>query len=455
MLNLIWVALLVVGVLCATFTGRFDALNQGALNAAKSAVIDIALPLIGVMALWLGMMRLAERAGLIQLLGQFIRPIMRRLFPEIPANHPAMGAMMMNIAANMLGVSNAATPLGLKAMAHLDELNPKKGVATNAMCTFLALNTSSIQLVPATAINILAINGSKNPTAILGSTLIATGTATVAAIFLVKVLERVGPFRWEKQEGFEPASVPENTQDHLATEIASPRLQRWAVLAIAGLLLLFAATLGMRAFPYLVHTWFPSFAIPGATADSLNWPANVPDAMALFLRALSPLAIPFLLAFFPLYALGKGISVYSEFVEGAKEGFQVAIRIIPYLVGMLVAIAVFRESGALDLLKAGLAPLLSAIQIPADLLPMILMRPLSGSGSIAILGDLVKQFGPDQLLSYMAATIYGSAETTFYVVAVYFGSVGITRTRHSIPAGLLADLVGVIAAITVCRWLFG
>jgi spore maturation protein B len=155
-----------------------------------------------------------------------------------------------------------------------------------------------------------------------------------------------------------------------------------------------------------------------------------------------------------LYALGKGISVYTEFVEGAKEGFQIAIRIIPYLVGMLVAIAAFRESGALDLLKAWLTPLLSILQIPADLLPMILMRPLSGSGSLAVLGDLVKQFGPDQLLTYMAATIYGSAETTFYVVAVYFGSVQVTRTRHSIPAGLLADLVGVIAAVTVCRWLF-
>src|SRR5260221_5465382 len=175
----------------------------------------------------------------------------------------------------------------------------------------------------------------------------------------------------------------------------------------------------------------------------------------MFLRALSPLAIPFLLALFPLYALGKGISVYSEFVEGAKEGFQVAIGIIPYLVGMLVGIAVFRESGALDLLKGGLTPLLNALQIPADLLPMIMMRPLSGSGSIAILGDLVKQFGPDHLLSYMAATIYGSAETTFYVVAVYFGSVGITHTRHSISAGLFSYLGCSIGAVIRCCLLFG
>jgi spore maturation protein SpmA len=450
MLNLVWVALLLAGVVCAAFTGRFDALNQGALNAAKSAVMEIALPLIGVMALWLGMMRLAERAGLIQLLGRLIRPIMSRLFPEIPADHPAMGAMMMNIAANMLGVSNAATPLGLKAMAHLNDLNQRKGVATNAMCTFLALNTSSIQLVPATAINILAINGSKNPTAIVGSTLIATGIATIAAIFFVKVLERARPFQWERQIGIGPAQdLPADGKDGSAAELATPRLRQWAVFAIGILLVLFAVTLAIRAFPYIFDRWFP---LPYTTASR---PTGFLDAVAMFLRALSPLAIPFLLAFFPLYALGKGISVYSEFVEGAKEGFQVAIRIIPYLVGMLVAIAVFRESGALDLLKSGLAPLLNTVQIPTDLLPMIVMRPLSGSGSIAILGDLVKQFGPDHLLSYMAATIYGSAETTFYVVAVYFGSVGITRTRHSIPAGLLADLVGVIAAVIVCRWLFG
>jgi spore maturation protein SpmA len=459
MLNLVWVTLLLAGVLCAAFTGRFDALNQGALNAAKSAVMEIALPLVGVMALWLGMMRLAERAGLIQVLGRIIRPIMCRLFPEIPADHPAIGAMMMNIAANMLGVSNAATPLGLKAMAHLDALNQKKGVATNAMCTFLALNTSSIQLIPATAINILAINGSKNPTAIVGSTLIATSVATVAAIFLVKTLERFGPFRWEKQIGVNAVSTPEPTAESgkadSVAEVSAPRLRGWALFAIVVLVVFFAVTLALRAFPYLINGWFPNLIIPGISPTSTNWPTGFLDAIAMFLRALSPLAIPFLLAFFPLYALGKRISVYSEFVEGAKEGFQIAVRIIPYLVGMLVAIAVFRESGALELLKAGLAPLLNTMQIPADLLPMVLMRPLSGSGSIAILGDLVKQFGPDHLLSYMAATVYGSAETTFYVVAVYFGSVGITRTRHSIPAGLLADLVGVIAAVTVCRWLFG
>ena len=195
MLNVIWLALLLSGVLVAVFTGKLDAVGQGGLNAAKSAVMDLALPLVGVMALWLGLMRLAEKSGLIQRLGRLIRPIMLRLFPDVPSDHPAIGAMMMNISANMLGVSNAATPLGLKAMTELNRLNPKPGVATNAMCTFLAINTASIQLIPATAINLLAINGSKNPSAIVGSTLLSTAFATICAIVTVKALERFGPFR--------------------------------------------------------------------------------------------------------------------------------------------------------------------------------------------------------------------------------------------------------------------
>ena len=199
MLNLIWLGLLLVGVLVAGITGQFAAINQGALGAAKSAVMDVALPLCGAMTLWLGMVRLAEKAGLIQQIARFIRPILVRLFSDVPPDHPAMGSIVMNMAANMLGVSNAATPLGLRAMSQLNELNTKPGVATNAMCTFLAINTSSIQLVPATAINILAINGSKNPTGIVGSTMIATFFATVSAIVAVKFLQRLGPFRWEKQ----------------------------------------------------------------------------------------------------------------------------------------------------------------------------------------------------------------------------------------------------------------
>jgi spore maturation protein SpmA len=440
MLNLIWLGLLLFGVLVAGITGQFAAINQGALNAARSAVMDVALPLCGAMTLWLGMMRLAERAGLIQQIAQFLRPILTHLFSDVPPNHPAMGSIVMNMAANMLGVSNAATPLGLRAMSQLNELNTKQGVATNAMCTFLAINTSSIQLVPATAINILAINGSKNPTGIVGSTLIATFFATLSAIVTVKLLQRVGPFRWERQAGV-PAAQPLPQSGEVSTEAAGTELPmvRWAPWALAAVFLFFLVLFLPNAFPY----WFRGTAYSGLL-----------EAIATFFNALSPLAIPFLLTFFPLYAAGRKIAIYAEFIEGAKEGFTIAVRIIPYLVGMLVAIAVFRDSGALDLLKNLLNPLLGLIQFPSDLLPMVLIRPLSGSGATAVLSDLVKQLGPDNILSYMAATIYGSAETTFYVVAVYFGSVGVTKTRHAIPAGLFADLVGVIASVLACRLLF-
>jgi spore maturation protein SpmA len=446
MLNVIWLALLLCGVLVAVFTGKLDAVGQGGLNAAKSAVMDLALPLVGVMALWLGLMRLAEKSGLIHRLGQLIRPIMLRLFPEVPSDHPAIGAMMMNISANMLGVNNAATPLGLKAMTELNRLNTKPGIATNAMCTFLAINTASIQLIPATSINLLAISGAKNPSAIVGSTLLSTGFATICAIITVKLLERFGPFRWENQpvalepqvqpaqNGIPepPASEPAESQPK-----AGPSWARWVLVL---LLIVFAGAFIRMAFPYFF--------------GAAPWPSDFLSGAILLLKALSPIAVPFVLIFFPLYAYSRGVSIYSEFIEGAKEGFETALRIIPYLVAMLVAIAVFRESGALNFLILLLSPIFGLLQIPSEMLPMVLMRPLSGSGSLAVLSDMIKQYGPNSLLTYTAATIYGSSETTFYVVAVYFGSVGITRIRHAIFAGLLADLAGAVAAVFVCKLLY-
>ncbi|HEY0792861.1 MAG TPA: nucleoside recognition domain-containing protein [Chthoniobacterales bacterium] len=440
MLNLLWMLLLLSGVVVAGVSGRFDLLNQSVFASARAAVMDLALPLAGTMALWLGLMRLAEQAGLIALLAKVIRPLMKRLFPEIPPHDPALGSMMMAIAANMLGVSNAATPLGLRAMTDLSRLNPHPGTASNAMCMFLALNTAAIQLVPATAMNVLAINGGKTPTAIIPTTLLATTAATLAAVTAVKCLERLPWFAVPQP----PATIPKgrttensgSAAPSMEPDLPKPApLARWAGVLL-GLLFLFF--LGV----FVTTLWSAS------SGAAMPFPANV-------FRALSPLVVPFLLTAFPLYAAGRGVSVYQEFVEGAKEGFQVAVRIVPFLVGMLVAIGVFRDSGALDLLRRGLAPLFTQLRAPVDLLPMILMRPLSGSGSIAVLGDLVKRFGPDHLLSYTAATIYGSAETTFYVVAVYFGSVSITRTRHAIPAGLLADLAGMAAAVLVCRALYG
>ncbi len=449
MLNFLWLGLLATGVIIAALTGRLETVNTAVFSGAKAAVLDIALPLAGTMALWLGLMRLAERAGLIGLLAKVIRPVMRRLFPTVPPADPAMGAMMMSVAANMLGVSNAATPLGLKAMAELNRLNSGAPVASNAMCTFLALNTSAVQLVPATAMNILAINGGKAPTAIIPSTILATATATVGAILIVKTLERLPVFaRRDVREGAPEAALPAVLVEAPAAGVAEAQTpdapRRLAPWAFWGLAILAAAC----AWAFL-QAWLPEWFGRSAPAG------NPGPAPANFFRALSPTAVPFLVAAFPLYAAGRGVPVFAEFVEGAKEGFGVATRIIPFLVGMLVALAVFRESGALDLLSAGLAPLARALQTPTELLPMILMRPLSGSGAIAVLSDVVKRFGADGLLPYTAATIYGSSETTFYVVAVYFGSVNVTRTRHAIPAGLLADLVGTVAALTICRWLFG
>jgi spore maturation protein SpmA len=442
MLNLIWLGLLITGVFVAGITGQLPAVNQGVLSAAKSAVMDVALPLSGAMTFWLGIMRLAEKAGLVRQFARLIQPILKLLFSDVPPDHPAMGSMVMNMAANMLGVSNAATPLGLRAMSQLNELNSKPGVATNAMCTFLAINTSSIQLVPATAINILSINGSRNPTAIVGSTLIATFCATLSAILAVKLLQRFGPFRWEHQTSEAQApefagSSPEIGPAEPAAD--APAMAGWGPFALTAICLFFIFLFVPKAFPY----WFGG-----------EQPTGLLSAIATFFNALSPLAVPFLLTFFPVYAAAKRVPVYAEFIEGAKEGFQIAVRILPYLVGMLAAIAVFRDSGALQVLKNVLSPVLLWIQFPPDLLPMILIRPLSGSGSTAVLSDLVKQFGPDNILSYTAATIYGSAETTFYVIAVYFGSVGVTKTRHAIPTGLCADFAGALASVFACRLLF-
>lgn len=446
MLNFIWAGLLLAGVVVAGITGKLDALNQAVFTSAKGAVMDIALPLVGTMALWLGLMRLAEKSGLIAVMARFIRPVMQRLFPEVPPADPAMSSMMMSIAANMLGVSNAATPLGLKAMGELNRLNAGASSASNAMCMFLALNTSAVQLVPATAMNILAINGSRNPTAIIAPTLLATGIATVCAVIIVKVLERLPVFARQNPHPAPKAAPPAHALPPASTPagpVPAPPPQPLALWA-AMLLVLLALFFG---FVFL-RTLFPDTARQPASPNAPGFPANV-------FRAFSPLVVPSLISGFPLYAAGRGVPVFTEFVEGAKEGFQIAVRIIPFLVGILVAIGVFREAGALEVLQRLLAPVFRALNAPVDLLPMLLMRPLSGSGSIAVLSDLVKRFGPDHLLSYTAATIYGSAETTFYVVAVYFGSVNVTRTRHAIPAGLLADLAGIIAAIACCRSLFG
>ena len=455
-LNYIWLALVLLAVAIGGWNAQLKEVTNGALDGAKTAV-TIAIGLWGVMALWLGVMRLAERAGLVQRIAYGLRPLMRRLFPEVPPDHPAMGSMLMNMAANMLGLGNAATPLGLRAMRDLESLNPRPGIASNAMCTFLAINTSSVQLIPATAIAILAAAGSARPTVIVGTAFFATLCAATVAVVSAKFFERLSFFkpRREGRDGPPGRSEPEwrsrtSQRDVPTTEkaasfddetLGTPPLSRpapWGMIVLALLGVFFLMLFLRMVMPEV-------FRLPLPADPTLQHP------FPRMVNALSILAIPFLLSFFPVYAAARGIKVYDEFVEGAKESFNVILRIIPFLVTMLVAIGMFKGAGGIDLLTKLLSPILTPLHFPPDLLPMALMRPLSGSATLALLTDIVHRLGPDNIISLTAATIYGSTETTFYVAAVYFGSVGIKQTRHAIPAGLLADLTGVIASVIICR----
>ncbi len=425
MLNYIWLALVLLAVAIGGWNDRLKDVTDGAFDGAKTAV-TIALGLIGIMALWLGVMRLAERAGLVHRIAHGLRPIMRRLFPDVPPEHPAMGSMLMNMSANMLGLGNAATPLGLRAMNDLERLNPRPGVATNAMCTFLAINTSSVQLIPATAIAILAASGSTRPTAIVGTALLATLCAASVAIISVKLLEKLPIFRISGPTGAAVSDRGYSGKTEIKGEAGVTDYSDSGVVpkeppqrsSILGLIALIALTL--------------LFAM-------------------LFVRMVAPT----LFGVFPLYAAARGVKVYEEFVEGAKEGFGVILKIIPFLVTMLVAIGMFKGAGGIELLSRVLSPVLTPLHFPTDLLPLALMRPLSGSATLALLTDIVHRLGPDNIVSLTAATIYGSTETTFYVAAVYFGAVGIKQTRHAIPAGLLADLTGVVASVIICRVVLG
>ena len=444
MLNVIWLAMLVVAVLVAAFTGRLPEVTAGAFEGAEKAVMKVALPLLGVWAIWLGIMRLAERSGLVQALAAALRPLMRWLFPDVPAGHPAIGAMVMNMAANMLGLGNAATPLGLRAMRLLEALNPRPGVATNAMCTFLALNTASIQILPLTAIGILATQGAKSPTAIVITAFLATVCAASAGVLAAKVLERLPFFRTDER----------SAKDHpLATTTDD-------ALDLEKIELLPLTTLKRVAIALFFAAFAVAFVLVLAP-DSFRWAAPAPPDFAgksLGVRALmavSLLAIPFLLSFFPLYAALRGVKVYEQFVEGAKEAWGTAQRTIPYLVAMLVAIGMLQKAGVIDLLTRALSPMLSLVRFPAELVPMVLMRPLSGSATNGLFIDVVQRLhDPDGFTSRLAGTIYGSTETTFYVLAVYFGSVSIRRTRHAVAVGLIADTVAVIASTAICAALF-
>lgn len=397
---------------------KLKEITNAALNYAGTAV-EIALGLIGIMALWLGVMKIAEQAGLINIIANALKPLTKRLFPEVPADHPAMGAMIMNISANMLGLGNAATPFGLKAMEELDKLNPEKGTATNSMVTFLAINTAGMTLIPATAIAIRAAAGSSDPAIIIGTSLFGSFCATVTGLISVKIMEK-----FPVQKG----------------EFGSWMKSSIKSFSIAIGILLLIALIIFSGLGKSIGSLF-SFLSPGVFKD--------------IIQLISTLAIPLLIFLFVGYGALKKVKVYETFVEGAKEGFNVAIRIIPYLVAMLMAIGIFRAGGAMDWLVFVLRPFTDFVGMPAEALPMALMRPLSGSGSLGIMSEIISVHGADSFLGIMVSTFYGSTETTFYVLAVYFGSVNIRNTRHALPAGLLADVAGILGAVFIVRLLFG
>lgn len=475
MLNWIWLGLIVIGVLLGGLFGRLggeDGVVDSAFSMARTAVFGIVLPLMGFWMMWLGIMRLAEKAGMINAVARFLRPLLRRLFPDVPSDHPAMGAIVMNMAANILGLGNSATPFGLKAMEHLDELNPNKGTATNAMCTFLAINTSSVTLIPATAIGFLSSAGITNPYAIVGPAILATLCSTIVAIIAVKTFEKLPVFAIS-QAPVPPEKNPEAPAEGDAevreSDPANRKLSPFGTAVIIGTLVALLGIAVFETFPekriaFLESAGLAELFVEEETPEASSAPAVKLDdeesiaAMPLWRRTIntiSVMAIPFVLVIFTLLAALKRIPVYEEFVEGAKEGFNVAVRVMPYLVAMLVALGVFRASGALELLQRMLSPLLKPLGFSPELLPMALIRPLSGGGSTGVLGEILTNNALSDAIKYTAATMFGSTETTFYVLAVYFGSVGIRKSRHALAAGLCADLAGMIAAVLICRAMFG
>ena len=399
-----------------TFVKMKD-VTAAALDYAGTAV-NIALGLIGIMALWLGVMKVAEDAGLIKLIANMLKPITKRLFPEIPTDHPAMGSMIMNISANMLGLGNAATPFGLKAMEEMDKLNSNKGTATNSMVTFLAINTAGLTLIPATAIAVRAAAGSTNPAIIIGTSIFGALCATIAGITSAKIIEKFYIKSWKFTDW-----LKQNFKFFLSALLI---LAVIAIIIISG----------------LYSSLAPMFSFISA------------DSFKNFIEIVSALAIPVLILVFIGYGAFKKVKVYERFVEGAKEGFKIAVKIIPYLVAMLVAIGIFRAGGAMDWLIYILSPITDLIGMPADALPMALMRPLSGSGSLGIMAENLSVYGPDSFIGILVSTFFGSTETTFYVLAVYFGAVNIRNTRHALPVGLIADVAGILGALFIVRLLF-
>ena len=408
-LNYIWLAFFLTAFAVASVrliffgdTTVFPDIINSTFASSKTA-FEISLGLTGVLSLWLGIMKIGEMGGVVNWFARILSPLFSKLFPDIPKGHPVTGSIFMNLAANMLGLDNAATPLGLKAMEGLQELNPRKDTASNPMIMFLVLNTSGLTIIPISIMVYRAQMGAAQPTDVFVPILLATFFSTLAGIITVSLYQRIN------------------------------LLNRTILLFLGGASLFIAGII-----------WF----FTTLSRQQIDTYSTTTANVFLFVIILG----------FIIAGMRKRINVYDAFVEGAKEGFTTAVRIIPYLVAILVGIGVFRASGCMDYLIRGVAKLTELCGINSDFvgaLPTALMKPLSGSGARGLMVDAMSTYGADSFIGRMACVFQGSTDTTFYILAVYFGSVGITRTRHAVPCGLLADLAGVLAAIFICYLFFG
>ncbi len=407
-LNYIWIAFFVIaflfGLVELCFMGNtevFTNMVQATFDSSKTA-FETSLGLTGVLALWLGIMKIGERAGAVNVLARVLSPVFTKLFPDIPKNHPVMGSIFMNIASNMLGLDNAATPTGLKAMQQMQELNTRKDTATNPMIMFLVLNTSGLTIIPTTILAFRAAKGAAMPTDVFIPILIATTVATLAGIIITAL--------WQKINLFQPLLL----------------------LTLGGLI----ASVGV--------VW--------------GFGQMDKDTMALVTNVTANVILLGIIVTFIVMGAFKKINVYDAFIEGAKDGFHTAVRIIPYLVAILVAVAVFRASGAMDMLVEGIAWCVRACGLDDQFvgaLPTAFMKPLSGSGARGLMLEAMDNYGADSFIGRLSCIFQGSTDTTFYVLAVYFGSISVKNTRHAVSCGLLADLAGVIAAIAIAYVFFG
>jgi len=441
-LNWIWLGLILLAVVYGAFTGRMQEVSAASFEGAKSAV-QLVIGLTGFMVFMLGLMRVATDGGLLRAVARRIAPLMRRLFPDVPADHPAMTAMVMNFATNVLGLGNAATPFGLKAMRELETLNRHPGVASDAMVLFLSINATAITLFPPTGtMAVRAAAGSAAPEAIWVPTLIATTCSTLTAVAVFYLLRS-----WPRYAAQPLAEVPSSPPPPAASLGASANddIER---------------ALGGEPAPPAGPV---RRALVGAVALALLLGLALEAARRLQTQAAGEVAtqllqswlFPVLIAGLLLVGVTGRARVYESMVEGAKEGLEVVVRILPYLIAILVAVAMFRASGALDLLIGVLGPVTSLVGLPAEVLPMALLRPLSGSGAFAVMSEIVTVYGPDSFIGNLACTIQGSTETTFYVLTLYYGASGTRNIRHTLVACLIGDVAGVAGATAACHVFFG